>query len=924
MERVLPIEAVLPDRHLVLLAIIVCLCTSVATFTLFSHVLVRGARAHGWLLLNGFCTGTGLWASSLIMALSPGAPAEGLAEGYVAFAVIIAMGMTMGGLFLASQPRRFMVAGGGAVAGLGLALAHLANMTAFHPETLFWSKGLLALAVILAAGCFGAAFVAFRELVAMRALAVSAGLMTVGSTALFFTMSGAADIATHLVGAPQALPLNEGSMAGTAALATAIVLAAGSIAAMLDGRAIRSTFSRLGELIDGIPDGVVIAKEGKIIGVNVGLVELSGRKERDLVGRSVFGDLLATWRRQGAPGRDVAFETPLLAEGGETIPVRVVRHFLHALGHANEVYSIRDMRERDESKVRIAELAMDLDRTEAGLRQRNFLLDVVLQNMTQGMAMYDRDQRLVLANDRYAEIYGVSPEDIIPGTKLRDVVQKRIDDGLFAGVSAKAYLEERLAPVERETETVHTLNDGRVISISQRPMPGGGWVTTHDDITELRRVEEENRHLAQHDTLTLLPNRTSLRAMLNETLAAAARKRRRLAVLIINLDHFRDINDTLGNRMGDGLLAAMAERLSAFKRRTTLLGRVGDDEFVLVEAVDRPGRDAAALANRVLDHIRKPFTVEGRLVKVGATIGISISPADGEEADLLLRRADMALYRAKQKERGSFAFFEPSMEKHLAEQLSLQDALADALMKGQFELHYQPLVNLVKKEISGFETLLRWNHPARGLILPADFIPAAEAAGMMHAIGEWALRQACREAAQWPAPLKVTHNVSISQFKSPDFAQMVISALASAGLSAQRLEIEVSESVIWENREEALAITKRLAELGVSIALDDFGTRFSSLSQLGAFPFKSVKIDRSFVGAVSGAAESQAMVRTLLRLGASFGAEITAEGVETREQFDFVQREGFTEMQGYYFSPPKTAEEIRRLFLTRQNDSAVA
>ncbi len=924
MESASPLQTVLQDSHFALLAIVLVVCTSVVAFTLFSHVLARGARSHAWLLVNGFCAGIGLWSASLIMTLAASARPEGFAAGYAVLALIMAVGLTTGGLSLASRAGRPTIAGGGAVIGAGFALTHLANMTAFYRETLFWDGGLIAFAGVLSAGLFSAAFAAFRESSDTRGFTVASGLMTLGALLLFAVLSWAATIATHLAPAIVPLPLSEGGMAAVSSLAAAVVLIGGAIAAELDGRAIRVNFSRLGELIDGIPDGVVIADDGKIIGVNVGLVELSGLKERELIGKEVFGDLLDTWKREGAPGRTVAFETPMRTTfAAETIPVRVVRQTLHALGRANEIYTIHDLRERDEAKVTIADLTTHLSRVEADLRQRNFLLGVVLKNMTQGMAMYAKDQRILLANDRYAGIYGQPPEDVAPGAKLRDIVQKRIDAGLFACGSGKSYLEAALAPLDEPAELVHELSDGRFIAISQRPMPGGGWVTTHDDITHLRRIEAENLHLTHDDPLTLLPNRTALRAALNATLEAAGQHRRRLGLLMINLDHFREVNDTMGHPAGDALLGAVAERLRGFMRRNTLLGRFGDDEFVLVEAVERPGRDAAALANRVQEQMRQPFFVDGKLVKITATIGIAISPGDGQDADLLLKRADLALYRAKRQQRGSYLFFEPGMEKQLAERLSLETDLSEALTKGQFELHYQPLVNLAKKEIAGFETLLRWNHPERGLVPPADFIPVAEATGLMPAIGEWALRRACHEAAQWPAPLKVSWNVSRSQFNSPEFAQTVISALAAAGLTAQRLEIEIPEAVVWEDRQEALAITRRLAELGVGIALDDFGTGFSSISALGEFPFQRAKIDRAFIGRVTGAAESQAMVRLLLRLGTSFGAAITAEGVETQEQYDFVLGEGFTEMQGYNFSPPKTADEIRRLFLT-QRDSAVA
>jgi len=923
MDRLLPLQAVSNENTLILLATAICLCTCVITFKIFAHVLARGARSDSWLAINGFCTGFGFWATSIVVTLAQSGPAEKLHIAYVVYALIAAVGGTVGGLFLAVRPWREPIAVGGAVIGLGIVIAHLANMTAFHMETLVWSKGEVVMAGLFAAVLFSAAFALFREQSGMRALGLSSGLMMAGSAVLFFSLSHAATINANLAPALDAPPPDMMTVAGLAALSAAGVLVAGFILAALDGRAVEANFSRLGELIDGIPDGVVIANDGKIIGVNLGLVALCGRKERDLTGKKVFGDLLATWRRQGTLGRRVTFETEMLGVGGERMPVRVVRHALYALGRANEVYSIHDMRERDAGKAKIDELSTTLGRTEKDLQRRNFLLDVVLRTMTQGLAMYDNDQRVVLANDRYAEIYGLTPADIAPGTRLRDIVQKRVDKGLFALGSTKAYLDDRLALVEKPTESMHELNDGRMIAISQRPIPGGGWLTTHDDVTEFRRIEAQNLHLTQHDPLTMLPNRTSLRAMLNEMLVVAGRKRRRLTVLMLNLDGFREVNDTLGHKAGDTLLAAVAERLRTFTRRTTLLGRFGDDEFVVVEAVDRPGRDAAALAGRVQEQIAKPFHIDGKVVKIGATIGIAIFPADGQDADLLLKHADLALCQAKRDSRGSYQFFESSMERHLAERLTLQALLADALTNGQFELHYQPLVNLSRKEITGFETLLRWRHPERGLVSPADFIPAAEAAGLMPAIGEWALRQACHEAAQWPAPLKVALNVSVSQFKAPEFAQTIISALASAGLAAPRLEIEVSESVIWDDREAALIIARRLSELGVSLALDDFGTGFSAFSSLRDFPFKRVKIDRAFVGALTVSPESQTMLRTLLRLGAGFGAAITAEGVETQEQFEFVRQEGFTEMQGYYFSEPKTAEEIRRLFLPQKN-SAVA
>ena len=302
---------------------------------------------------------------------------------------------------------------------------------------------------------------------------------------------------------------------------------------------------------------------------------------------------------------------------------------------------------------------------------------------------------------------------------------------------------------------------------------------------------------------------------------------------------------------------------------------------------------------------------------------MAILPGDGADADGLLKSADLALYRAKQERRGSYRFFEPAMDRQLRDRLSLEHDLGGALKNNEFALHYQPLVNLSRNEISGFEALLRWNHPVRGSVLPKVFLPTAEAISIIASIDDWMLRQACAEATRWPEPLKVAINVSPARFRSRDFVRSVTSALASTGLNAGRLEIEISESVIGEDEENATTTLRQLSELGVQIALDDFGMGFTSLNYLRQFPIQRVKIDRSFITKLTGQKETQVIVRTLARLGASFGVATTAEGVETQEQFDLVRAEGYTEMQGFYFSPPKTAEQIRALFQPKSG-SAVA
>ncbi len=913
------------DVRLVLLAIAMAAACSFVTFTVFSHLLARNSlHNRGWLLLTVLCLATGIWASHVIMALALLADGRSYNPLLGGLSFLAAAATSATGIVIAKRDGRAMAAAGGATIGLGIALTHFLGMSGFGfagvPE---WSPALAAFAATAGAALCAAAFLAFREYLGTKALLFGAPLLAASIAITLLTAQAAFSLTPHAPAVPGGDQIDVLIFTLAIAAITALLLTAGFVAALLDGRAMRATFSRLDELVDAVFDGVVIAHDGKIVDINARVIELSGRRQQDLAGRDVFGDLMSPKRRSAAPGATVNFESSLVTAAGPTIPVQVLRRPLHSFARANEVYVLRDLRERREGANRITELTDEIRQYQQDLRRRNFLLEGMLNNVSEGWCMFDADQCVTISNERYAALYGLSPEVIKPGTHLRDIIQMRIDKGLYTGASPTAYLEERLAPIERASETLHELTDGRLISINRRPMPGGGWVTIHKDVTEQRRMEAENQHLAGHDSRTDLPNRELLSQQLSDALIAAARNKRRLVVLIVNLDNFREVNNSLGHAAGDALLAAVAERLREHTRKSTILGRFGDDEFVLVEAVDQPGRDAAALAGRIQQQLRAPFNLNGTPVTIETTMGIAISPGDGTDADTILKSADLALYRAKKEVRGSYLFFEPTMERQLKDQLSLEHDLREALLNGEFELHYQPIVNLQRNAISGFEALLRWNHPARGLVSPAVFLETAEKISVISAIDEWTLRQACSEASQWPDPLKVAINISPARFQSRDFVRGVISALASTGLNAQRLEIEISETIIAEDKERALATLRQLSDIGVQITLDDFGTGFASLNYLREFPIQRIKIDRSFMSNLSRQPDSQVIVRTLARLGAGLGIATTAEGVETQEQFELVRSEGYTEMQGYYFSPPKRAQEIQALFQPK-SDSAVA
>jgi diguanylate cyclase (GGDEF)-like protein len=399
----------------------------------------------------------------------------------------------------------------------------------------------------------------------------------------------------------------------------------------------------------------------------------------------------------------------------------------------------------------------------------------------------------------------------------------------------------------------------------------------------------------------------------------------RLAVLYLDLDHFKTVNDTLGHHIGDELLKAVAERLRTIVRPADTVARMGGDEYVVVQAEAERPNETAVLAQRICESLRAPFDLSGNVVVVQASVGIAMAPDDGSEPNGLLKNADIALYGIKSDGRGSYRFFEPEMDARMKARRELELTLRSALVEGRFEVLYQPLISLQDNRVTCCEALLRWNHPERGLVPPAEFIPVAEEIGVIVTIGEWVMRKACADAAQWPADVKVAVNLSPIQVMSPNLVSMVVGALASASLPANRLEVEITESVLLQNSEATLNALHNLSGLGVSISMDDFGTGFSSLSSLRSFPFNKIKIDRSFINGMSEEEDSLAIVRAVSGLAKNLGMITTAEGVETERQMQQVRALGCTEMQGYLFSPPVKAQDLWRLFsLQQQRKSASA
>jgi diguanylate cyclase (GGDEF)-like protein len=612
-------------------------------------------------------------------------------------------------------------------------------------------------------------------------------------------------------------------------------------------------------------------------------------------------------------GRDIALDTTVQ----EFTDGRIIAYTVYPIPGGGGMATHEDITEREELNARLKK-QYELGREqEEALRVKNFQFDTAINNMSQGLCFFDSDHRLIVCNDRFVEMYDIAPERVSPGMSLVEIVDLRFEAGSFPAMTRDEYLRWRtnVAVSNEAKDSIVELMNGRTFKIRHRPMPGGGWVATHEDITEQRQSEVKIEYMAHHDALTDLANRVLLNDRLEYALGRVQHGEM-VAVHHLDLDQFKAVNDTFGHPCGDKLLRIVAERLRPLVGEADTIARMGGDEFVIVQATIADPADATSLAQRVIDALSELYDIDDQQAVIGVSIGISVGPGDGSNPDKLLRNADLALYRAKSDGRGTFRFFEPAMDLQMQTRRIMEQDMRRALPGGEFELHYQPVVNLASKEISGFEALIRWNHPTKGLISPATFIPLAEEIGFIVPMGEWVIRQACVTAAQWPDDLHVAVNISAIQFRSPGLMQVIVGALAASGLAPTRLEIEITESVLLHNKEATLAVLHQLRALGIRIAMDDFGTGYSSLTYLQSFPFDKIKIDRSFVKNITEDSSSLTIVRAVAALANGMGMTATAEGVETAEQLHSIASEGCTEMQGFLFSKPLPAAEIERQFLS--------
>ena len=622
---------------------------------------------------------------------------------------------------------------------------------------------------------------------------------------------------------------------------------------------------------------------------------------------NTMDEVLGPWREEARAFGSVTVFLGLLIAAAVGLAIRSMRS--NALLEAANA-----AKHQAEAAQELAEARFCLERERADatelLRTQSLRFDIALSNMLQGLLMFDHAGNLLVANLRFNQMFGLADDALKEGMTYSEVTDCVAAVGNVSAADMQEIRKRRADLLDRNTRAVATwsLSDGRVFTVTHQPMKEG-WLATYEEITE--RIESQARiaHQARHDALTDLPNRVLFHEELEQALAHA-RRGRGLALHCLDLDQFKAVNDTLGHPVGDQLLQAVAERLRQATRETDTVARLGGDEFAIIQApIDRP-TEATGLAGRLNDLLDAPFDIAGHQIMIGTSIGIAFAPQDGTDPDQLLKCADLALYRAKQDGRGIYRLFQAEMDAQMQARRLLELDLRFALRAGQFELFYQPLVDLHAGIVDGCEALLRWRHPERGLIGPDQFIPLAEEIGLIVPLGEWVLHRACGTATSWPGAMRVAVNLSPAQFKSRNLLAAIAGALRESGLPADRLELEITETVMLYDTDATLETLHQLHALGVCIAMDDFGTGYSSLSYLRRFPFDRIKIDQSFVRDMCSKQDCGAIIRAVASLSNELGMATTAEGVETQEQLDALTKAGCSEVQGYLFSRPVPADSI--------------
>lgn len=676
-------------------------------------------------------------------------------------------------------------------------------------------------------------------------------------------------------------------------------------------------------LVQGVVDYAIymLSPQGRVSNWNAGAQRAKGYKAEEIVGQHFSRFYTATDQASGAPqaGLDTALRTGRFEAQGWRVRKDGTSFWAHVVIEAmrDDVGELlgfakitRDVTERRQQELQLLEAKELAEGYSAEMASLSMFLDSVITNIPSCVIVQDAVSREILLVNRQAErLFGARRDKMIGrrldqclDAELSQCLERLTDQG--ARAQGLHHGEEQVA-TSRGLRILRT----RTMAIRGNESSNNYVLLIADDVTDENAAQAQIQHMAHHDSLTALPNRTLFRERLEQALRKGESSQRMTAALCLDLDHFKNVNDALGHEFGDKLLHALAGRLRGVLRQQDTLARLGGDEFAIVLPGIKHADDAERTAQRLIDVIRPPFLIEGHSLSVGLSVGIALAPSDHNTCEQLLRCADMALYQAKRNGRNRFEGFRLEMDEAARKRRTVEIDLREAITHKQLQLHYQPIIDQQHNSIIGYEALMRWQHPENGMVMPLDFISIAEETGLIHELGAMALHEACREAMRWPGEQSVAVNLSPVQFKNGGLAELVACALKESGLAPQRLELEITESVLLDNTNSNIQTLQALKALGVRIALDDFGTGYSSLSYLRSFPFDKIKIDKSFVQDMWESQEAIAIIRAITGMGRSLQIETTAEGVETDEQFARLKEEGCSHFQGYLFGKPVPADQ---------------
>ena len=908
----------LRDQHnwkLVILAAFVCVMSSfVAVLILNRAQATQGSQRLRWVLTAGASAGFGIWATHFIAML---AYDPGLKIGFdlrlTLLSLVCAMGITAGG-FEIGLSRAFKHANltGGAVVGTGIASMHYLGMMALNvPGHVIWAGDLVATSILFGLVLGALAIWAITQPAKSRIGRFGAPLLVLAIVSHHFSAMGAVTILPDPLRQISGLILSPSLMSLTIGLASIAILSLCAFA-VISGRRFDQmedhSNRRFRILLEGLEDTAIflLDPQGRVTDWQAGSTRNNGYRNEDIVGR-VYADVSAVdadfpvryreaLKKAEAEGRAELEGPARRADGrlfwGQTL-LRALRDDEgNLLGFANITQAITERKAAEDAMKATA---------------RN--LDAALGHMSQGLCLFDRNEKLILANRRFSEIYGLNADIVRPGVSFRDlliaVMSQRTGEAPDE-TTLESYHADHRAYISRPEGGVFVSDyfDHRIMSIAHRPMPDGGWVSTFDDITESRASQARIQHMSRHDDLTGLPNRAHFNTYLDEELTHTEANGGQLAVITLDLNRFKDINDQRGHAAGDAVLKALSERMKTVTQGDNrLIARFGGDEFTIVKRYDSVAR-VEEHVSQLHEAFCAPILIDDVEITVSCSFGVALHPQDGVTREVLLNNADLALSRAKSIPGQTICYFDSAMDEAARDRNALAKDLTRALQNNEFRLFYQVQQSVETGEITGYEALIRWKHPERGFVSPVDFIGVAEESGSIIEIGAWVLRTACQEAVSWGNNLKIAVNLSPVQLNEIGLIETVQQVLIETGLSPSRLELEITESTIIGDKVRALHLLRQIKALGVTIAIDDFGTGYASLDTLNSFPFDKIKIDRSFLMEADKSPQARAIVRAILALGRSLNIPVLAEGVETASQLGLLREEGCEEAQGYLLGRP--------------------